>query len=245
MMERESDNLDVPTAEFEGVDECCGRCDHPKHWHLFHPGHAMEPEKYPHRPCNVSGCGCDDWAEDQHDASGEPEDPKSFIGESEPEVVEGEIVAATAVVPYAPASGSVIELSDRPRVAATIREITDWQAEVLRPLLDTLQGAMIEEADTQGKYTIRYGRLEIKVDGPDVAKTEWQEDLQPMIDALLAIGLPAERADVIATKRTVWKVNGTEINRIAKNPKYAAVIDQYRERQPRKRSATVRRVGNS
>lgn len=163
-----------------------------------------------------------------------------------PEIVEGTVEPeqpSTQVIPFAPAAGEIIDLSDRPRVAATIRELNDWQVEVLRPVLDRLQGALIEEADRQGQFTLRFGRMEARVDGPDVQETTWHPDLAPMLAELVEAGLPPERAEMLARSETVWTVDGRECNRIAKNPTYAAIIDRYRDRVPRKRRVTVKRTG--
>lgn len=182
------------------------------------------------------GDGSEPWA--PAPPHGHPEEPEPVEGEVLPD---GWKKVERAIVPYSPAAGEAVDLSDRPRVAATIRELTDWQAEVLQPLLGQLQAAMIEEADHQGAYTLRFGRLEVKVDGPDVASTEW-EDVAGMRRELAAAGLPAERINALAPEVRTFKVNATEANRIAKSPVYGPIIEAHRNRRPRTRRATVRRV---
>jgi hypothetical protein len=145
----------------------------------------------------------------------------------------------TQVVPFAPAAGEVIDLSDRKRVAATIAELEEWRDVVLSDVLALLRAAMIEEADVQASYTLRYGKITVKVDGPDVARTEWQDDLRPMLVELMDAGMPRERAEQMAAKQLSWKPNHTEVNRAAKNPTYKAIIDRYRTRMPRTRSVKV------
>lgn len=160
---------------------------------------------------------------------------------SDEEPVTGEVVKATMVVPVTPAAGTVVDLSDRRRVAHTIAEIDEWVELTLKPVLAELRAALISEADVQAAFTLRYGDVEVKVDGPGVGRYEWVEDLRPMLIELAAAGLPPERCDEAVAMVTTFKVNHTEINRLCKVAKYAEIINRYRSKVPRSRGVKITR----
>jgi len=143
---------------------------------------------------------------------------------------------------YPPAAGTVIDLTDAKQVSQVLHQMNEWTATTLRDIKLALEGALVAEADRQGRYTMRFGATEVTVDGPDVGRNLW-DDVPGMLAELEAAGLPEERQAELAQPKITWKVNQHVAATVAKNPLYAEIIERHRTREPRKRRVEVKGSG--
>jgi hypothetical protein len=148
----------------------------------------------------------------------------------------------TLTIWYPPAAGVQINLEDAQQVSQVLYQLNEWNATIYREIVRALETALVSEADKQGRYTIRMGATEVTVDGPDVARNQWN-DVPGMLAELEAAGLPEERQAELAQPKTTWKVNHHVAAVVSKNPDYKPIIDRHLVRQPRKRRVEVKQSG--
>jgi hypothetical protein len=142
-----------------------------------------------------------------------------------------------------PAAGEVVHVTTGELIPTEPARLAGYRAdlnELRRRLFQAIKevdALLLEEAERQGTKTLRYGNLEAVVTGgPELA---W--DI-PILDELLAAGLPEARFAELVTIEQTYKVNAQVAKQLAAaNQVYAEIIDRARSRLEKPYRVSIRR----